>query len=794
MFAQEELVTEPPSSPELGPGRELEEACILTGTTAGTLVSQGHTDIDDTADFSGNSLMGFSSDTDPSHRIAPGKVPDLWIENSLPDLTWPWLHENLFLEDDAFDSWPEAGALAVTHSTNLYPNPLLDDIMKRQPFLSQGFQSSLVAQDVPLQLMSAATFPQPGGNDYIIANRDNRSSLSDLAAHKIPLPQPHRQLKEPHKPEDITSHRTRMIKELVEYAANVRSLSDSKTDRAAFWHSMSPKVVGAFDISFQGTNPEGDILEHFIELYLNHFGLLWPLLSRQNLDTSSLHPILYLVLTSIGAMYGGVAQSSYGAMMHNQLRKSLTMALELEDIDDGSLWLCQARLLTQVAALYFGQAKAFSYAQHLGGLLVAQARRMDLFSAAHVQKYRVYDSESVNSRSDAERFAVWLSLEARRRLAFGIFRADTYTSVLLNLKPLVSLDEIDLELPSCESIWRGERLPAHVCLKVIEQDRTLGRNLRFSDIYRIALDRQEQLPALEASGHELLLFGLQCPVWRLSRDSEMFQRLTGNDIEYPELDPKSSFHSANFPYEGVELRPVTRLSNSGRWAATTAEVDHLDGPSRQMADLKIESDRLTSALQRWKQSLPFVKTLIHSGASRSSLFSSLILYHLSYLRLNTPLGDLHKIQYRLADDRPIEDSFLEAVFQWANTTRGRFAAEHACNIWSLIVNECQRSETIRAQFNLLAFTGLHHAAVVLWSYAGAHDPMYDAREDLPLALVYPAEMKPSITICRSQTKILLASFVGLYDLISPARWSSFAKAATELSTHEFPLPDRLPLH
>jgi hypothetical protein len=115
---------------------------------------------------------------------------------------------------------------------------------------------------------------------------------------------------------------------------------------------------------------------------LKHFAPLWPLLGMQNFDMDLLHPLLYLTLSSIGAMYSGLKECHFGQMMHECVRKKLlAVAFEIEDLDDDFLWLGQARLLTQVAALYFGQKRAFSYAQHLGSVLAAQARRMDLFSA-----------------------------------------------------------------------------------------------------------------------------------------------------------------------------------------------------------------------------------------------------------------------------------------------------------------------------------------------------------------------------------------------------------------------------
>jgi hypothetical protein len=585
--------------------------------------------------------------------------------------------------------------------------------------------------------------------------------------------------------ENLAAAQAQTIDELVTSASGLPWPPRSRTETAEFWQSMSSSLEKVFDLSNHHNAFRSHALEYFLDLYFEHFGPLWPLLSPQNLEYNFIHPLLYLTLTSIGSMYGAVSQTSYGSMMHNRVRKSLTAALELEDSDDDFVWLGQARLLTQVAALYFGSAKGFSYAQHLGGLLVAQARRMNLFSIGFMKSAASSWNGSETPHSNAERLARWLSLEARRRLAFGILRADMYTSILLNIRPLVSVEEFDLELPGSDAVWRSDQMPAHVSLQIIEQDKTLGRHLRFSDIYRIALDQNEPLPALEPSGNELLLFGLQQPVWQYSRDPKMFQRLTGNEIVYSRHEAVGSpvCERRVFGFGHTENNFVASRNDR---RITGHEVDHLESPLRQMVDLKRGFDRITCALHKWKQSLTLVRTLVNSDKDRNSLLSSLILYHLSYLRLHAPIGDLHQIPYQLADRRPIENVLIESVSQWANTNHAQLAVQHASSIWSLIAKECMRPESIRAKFNLIAFTGLHHSAVVLWSYAGAHDFSQDRIGDPPLVLDYSGNAQPEIPIRRDTTHQLLRSFIRLYGLISPGRWLSFATAAMKLLDHQFP--------
>ena len=575
-----------------------------------------------------------------------------------------------------------------------------------------------------------------------------------------------------------------VIQDLMAFASAPPSGSQDPETRANFWEDMSAKAALAFELSRAEGQSTRPALYEFCIKYTEHFGPLWPLLSRQTLDFDDLHPILFLVITSIGSMYCGSKASNYGAMMHAGIRSRLTMALELENDDPDLTWLAQARLLTQVAALYFGQPKAFTYAHHLGGLLVAQARRMDLFSAAHSEKTMENFRRMEGVSSDEDRLKVWLQLETRRRLAFGIFRGDTYTSVLLHTKPLLSMEEIDIRFPMCDAVWRGDKLPAALCLQMLEHDQTPGRELWASDIYRIAMDANEPLPPLDPCGQELLMFGLQYPIWRFSKDQGLFARLTGpldnsTDCESVNISSESAADALGNIGPDLDRRDLRLLSKG----TTRSEAHSLDSSVRRMEDLRQEHRRLLSALEKWENSLPLVKTFMKTNLDRSCLMSGLILFHLGYLRLNVPLEDLHQIQYRLADNRMVEEGLVDAARRWANSRHGRLAAERACSIWTIIERETRLEKAKRVNFNLLAFIGLHHGAVLLWAYAGARSLMGDKSPDLsPLVLEGP----DPINVSESQSAKMLLSFVSLYGSISPARWSSFAKAASALSKRQFP--------
>ncbi|KAK5215633.1 hypothetical protein LTR47_011343 [Exophiala xenobiotica] len=717
-------------------------------------------------------------------------------------ISWPWLHENLYLPPAPDTFMNGYGALEIPDFDN---DVLFAPVEGSFVFTGSALASAMTSApaNLPAQPLHQETSASevvevndrsfsPAGlsasSDAAMAD-GSRTGDCSIATNVHPgIPNladvPHPSNRVVQQPVTPRSCQAQVVDELVVFATESDSHLDRKAKCAAFWQLTSPKIAAAFEIAVGEESSAPATLYRFFDLYCANFGPLWPLLSPQTLEADLLHPILFLVLTSIGSMYGGPAASNYGAMMHARVRTSLCGMLGSDSSESECLSLAQARLLTQVAALYFGQSQAFTYAQRLGAILVAQARRLDLFSAVPAAKIIAKFHRLKGSASDHERLSIWLRQEARRRLAFGIFRADTYTSVLLHTRPLISLEEIDLEFPMCDTVWHGERMVPSLCLQLIEHEQNPGRQMRASDVYRVAMDKEEALPPLDPCAQELLMFGLQYPVWRFSHDQDMFARLTGD--ESPELEiedlPMNHDSSASIP------SPERCRTGSRAHASTLGlEIHTIDVASRTMAYLKLERSRLISALQKWERALPLVKAFAKTDRDRSSLLSSLILYHLAYLRLQAPLEDLHQVQYLQADNRPVDQDLVTQIYDWANSPRGRVAAARACIFWSLIAREAQLDGNKRVRFNLLAFTALHHGAVLLWAYAGAHD-FADGSETGQAPLALESNSKHSaIRVEKSQSAKMMRSFVELYDCISHARWSSFAQAAEKLSVQQFPL-------
>ncbi|KAF2448064.1 hypothetical protein P171DRAFT_482751 [Karstenula rhodostoma CBS 690.94] len=99
------------------------------------------------------------------------------------------------------------------------------------------------------------------------------------------------------------------------------------------------------------------------------------------------------------------------------------------------------------------------------------------------------------------------------------------------------MEEINLQFPTCDAVWRGEDLSISLCLQIIEHDQTPSQELWAADIFRIAMDQNEPLPRLDPAGQELLMFGLVYPIWCFSKDRDVFARLTNNTNGLFDSDP-----------------------------------------------------------------------------------------------------------------------------------------------------------------------------------------------------------------------------------------------------------------
>ncbi|EME46838.1 zinc finger domain-containing protein [Dothistroma septosporum NZE10] len=541
-----------------------------------------------------------------------------------------------------------------------------------------------------------------------------------------------------------------VVENLVAYAAGSALTPDDRSTRRRYWESISLQLADIFGATNQNSSSDSRrTLYELVEIYLTKFNVLWPTLNHEQLDPYTHHPVLFLTVTSIGAMFGHSLQRQYGTLMHRRLRRLLAASLyDLEGTDNQMVWLAQARLLTQVASMYFGQHQGFSYSQHLAAITVAQLRRMD-FMREPIPNHYV----RISSASSEEELARYQMFETRRRIAFGIFRTDIFTSVLLSTRPIMTSEEVKLTFPRPDRLWlNADNLAREDLLQAYRTEDARTLQIPFSDIVRIFYERQETKPNLGPVGYELALFGMQESVWTFSQDPELFPRLTGECLADSEMNVASGL-LANRQNNGNNIPGST-----GFW-------------SRRMYDLHTDRARLVQALEAWSQE---VQQAIAIGAytnHRDTLMSSMLLYRLSKLRLCTPLENLHHISYRADQPRIVDTHVHQKVENWTKSKFAQDAAQEAWDVKMMIELELQKSAEDRARFNFLAFCSLHHAAVVLWTIAGCEEHRSEAS---------------AYNISNLAINDFLQDCANLFRELSPLGGNSFEAAAHRLHIYRFP--------
>lgn len=267
----------------------------------------------------------------PADDMAPQQATPRSEDMPFNRLAWPWLHETYFLDvfNDVDFDWNTFGTY--------WEGPRAADSEAQSCATRSAFEPVSEHSGHPdLDLTS--------GINFISADQGISSERTDAVS--------------------IQSIAESLVK-IATGAAFSHDKDDFSRDKwLCLTNKLSETLVVDQDESETVPRPPGWILQYFARQFLDHFNPLWPMFSKWRWGEQAFHPILLLTISSIGAMYGSPKDRSFGTSMHERLRRLLAAGLfDLEGPDDDLIWLAQARVLTQVHALYFGQRQGFSYAQ-----------------------------------------------------------------------------------------------------------------------------------------------------------------------------------------------------------------------------------------------------------------------------------------------------------------------------------------------------------------------------------------------------------------------------------------------
>lgn len=264
-----------------------------------------------------------------------------------------------------------------------------------------------------------------------------------------------------------------------------------------------------FDSSFGGLDAPksaSHVLHSFVTCFFDEFHHMWPIMWRQGFDYDAVEPLLYLTMTSIGAIYAGTSRAkAYGMSMLHSLKAAVVNAcLACPEHEDKLDQIFEALLLLAIASLHLGHARTPKYIHQARAVLASHARRVNLFS----------ETPSPDSQYDGEESLTrWIKLERKRRMAFAFLRWEAISSILLNTSPQLSCEELCLKIPCNQELW------LYVGPDWRERLLTARQEAAFHPMYAELFWHLHgggtgslSLTPLSAPIHELMLYGLHLPL------------------------------------------------------------------------------------------------------------------------------------------------------------------------------------------------------------------------------------------------------------------------------------------
>jgi hypothetical protein len=465
--------------------------------------------------------------------------------------------------------------------------------------------------------------------------------------------------------------------------------------------NFSQAIEEFFNLSNYMKGKTTHALHTFLSSFFENFSVLWPITWHQGADHDTVEPLLYLTMTAIGAMHAESPNAAaYGLALHQELCAVLPNSCLLCPDEEIKLELIfEALVLSETMALYRGDSQACGFVQQARAILVSHARRLGLFHELPAQESSDSAIEICHNQTEKE-LQQWIRMERRRRMAFGFFRCEVFSSLLFNTRPLIGSEDLCLRIPCDHETWMYVGPEWREKLLLVAEE-AISYPL-YSELMRAATEGENlQLHPLNASAHELVLYGLQIP---------LLASFHGNGNPYQEMPEFGNNYAADssFSFSGLQ---ASRLAGG---MALPKILRLIDG-WRATHDRLLSTDRLDGKAP--------------SGGG----FSPRLLYHMGYIRSNANLMALQRVASYNSNkeegslpmaDFSQEQLTLQQVRLWATTNSAKIALSHACQIWALAEKHLARSKTKNTSslkydqdINIVSMISLYYAAIIIWVMA-----------------------------------------------------------------------------
>ncbi|KAL3484194.1 fungal-specific transcription factor domain-containing protein [Aspergillus germanicus] len=194
------------------------------------------------------------------------------------------------------------------------------------------------------------------------------------------------------------------------------------------------------------------VINAFVQLYFEHYHPTLSLLHRATFNVSDTAPLLILAVAAIGSRFSRIPQArTLSSVLGGTLRKAINIMVEENIHQTIEIPFAQAVLLNQIQMAFDGSRHIALKAQFQRAMLVTVCRGLN--SRMRREDLLQRQDNGPDASCHDEAVSKWLGRELCRRLTYAIWLVDCQFSLLANVPPMMSLDDLDHNLPCPETLW-----------------------------------------------------------------------------------------------------------------------------------------------------------------------------------------------------------------------------------------------------------------------------------------------------------------------------------------------------
>lgn len=221
--------------------------------------------------------------------------------------------------------------------------------------------------------------------------------------------------------------------------------------------SISPttynNLISLFSESLNTMNCPLNDMEHYFKTYWLKFNIIYPIVHYHTTDVNKMNLYLLASILSIGmAMSRNQEAYNVSIGLRNQLRTFLYK--EITETVKASLSLTQALLLDHFYSKMLGDCKHSRISQLFHGTAIGFLRISGYFDEIYPPDFEV---NSLMTPSEMNmQWRNWVFFETRKRISYFGFILDSQHSSLFRHTQLLSIFEIQMDLPSSDALWEAD--------------------------------------------------------------------------------------------------------------------------------------------------------------------------------------------------------------------------------------------------------------------------------------------------------------------------------------------------